>query len=245
MFDVSDVLSSVPKRVWTKERIHLAFRELLARWERDAAAGAPAGARWDRKYVTLAGGHNLLRAIGYARLTPEIFLRQIGGEALDRWTRGRRVWDQDDERDTLSAAHARWKSDLIHGQAARRRFNAHWLERFGYRSRVALVYQHYPGGLQAFVRTVPRVYADWSFRKRVSTTEIRRQVRQLYRAWYCDPQGRLKGRAFGWNYLRRIGKRGLPKVMQRRGFSTIFRGRIMAPARRAWCRRIPKLRGGS
>ena len=227
-------------RTWTKERIHAAFRELYARYERDEVYGAPVGKPWNQAYVTIAGGRNLLRTIAHAYLTPEAFLRQIGGEIFSRWTRGWHAWDSAREQETLREAHARWRSDSAIGKSAGKRFNIYWLENNGYRSRVACVDNNYPGGMQALVRTLPMVSADWSFRARVSTEEIRRRVRRRFDAWQHDPRGRLAGTPFGWTYLRRIGEYGLPTLIQRRGYTKVFRGRTMARVRRAWSQRIHK-----
>lgn len=237
-------LSPIPKRAWTKERIHAAFKLLFAQWERDDVGGKPAGKKWNHTYVAAAGGRNLLRAIAHAYLTPEIFLRQIGGPAFDCWSRGWYPWDPERERELLLDAHARWKRDPLVGNPAGKRFNVYWLEKYGYRCRAALIDRRFRGGMQAFVRTVPVVYADWSFRRRVPTALIRRRIRRLHRAWLRDPRGRLGGMRFGWMYLRMIGERGIPTLIQRRGYGVVFRGRVMLPVRRAWGRRITKSEGG-
>lgn len=240
-----DILSSNPKRAWTRERILQAFRELFVQWKQDATIGALAGKAWGQKYVTDAGGRNLLRAIAYVPLTPEIFLRQIGGEIFTAWTRRWHVWDPEREREELQRAHTQWRTDTLVGRWAGKPFNVYWLERNGYHARVATIGRHFSGGVQAFARTIPDVYCDWSFRpRRVSTAEIRRRIRHFFRGWQRDPRGRLGGVQFGPMYLRQIGERGLPTLIDRRGRKKVFSGSGMFPVRRAWGRRISKSKGG-
>lgn len=223
---------------WTPESISTALRELFELWLAARRSGATK-LRWCPSFLgTMKRGSRLLRSLSYARVPVEVYLARIGGPIVDEWFHKRQRWTRDELRDEFRRAHRTWLAEGANGKPAGRRFNVLYLT-IRARPLLQAIEKHVRGGVQAFVRTLPEVYRDWSCRTFRSDAEIRDELFKLHYAWLRAENGRAAGFPFGAGYLRCIGRKDLASAMKRRRPRRIFRGHENAPAARAWGKFVP------
>lgn len=227
------------KNWWDAQRIDQVLRDEFTRFQHDKRYGEPAGLPWCSSYLKRSRiGRRLLKSLGAAHLPVELFIRRIGGDALNLWVQLRRRWDPEWAREELIRVHAGWSQDVAFGRPAGRPFCVGYLQNQKHQTLLTAIDRNFHGGIHRFVRQIPAVSRDWFYRRSPSNTEVRDRCVNLYRRWSRDPRGRIIGRPFGPTFLTLCGEGSLVVLLRRRGVRKIMRGSRYMRLRADWARRI-------